>query len=306
MGRDPLKARRDALSGAPVPSGPSLMVSNMESIAHLSRDGLAGALASAGLNPNQAGALAARHLLGDDADEARVRRLGDSLRVTVNAVLKAPADLLPVRRDRAEALAAALHRRLDDLTAARLWGLREAGDDDRLIAPGGVLTLSTTEGGAWWTGGVLMGAHGTMPARIATAAPASVFVSDRVRWIADNFDDLDADERDHVTVVNPTYDYLRVLMRLDAAATSPYPDERRLAVEIGLVERSFNAPELADVGKPAAIALDVLEQAHDLAARRLRCERLRDQAAPVFDQWRDEERNLREAVERIRALVETA
>lgn len=274
----------------------------MESTTELSRDAVAGALAAADLTPSQVGLLAARHMLGDQAEHGQVQRLGDSLRVTVNAVLKATADTTPARCDRADALAAALQRPTDDLTIPRLWGLREASHDERLIAPGGVAVLNTTEGLAWRTAGILMGANGSLPAQIADAAPAALFASDRERWIAANFDDLTSDEREYAIVVDAPYDFLRVLWHLDVAATSTNTDERRLAVEIGLV-RALSTPELAEVGSPAAIALDTIEQAHDLADRRLRCDRLRDAPRPVYAEWGRQERNLRAAVELARNLV---
>ena len=273
----------------------------MEATIELDRDGLAGALAAADLTTSQIGRLAARHLLGERADPGAVHRLGDSLRVTAGNVLRATDPTTPVRRDRATALAAALQRPVDDLTAPRVWGLRAAGDD-RLLAPGGVAVLHTSEGLAWRTIGCLVGAHGPVCAQAATAEPAPLFASDVDHWVAENFDDLDADEREHVIALDPAPAVLRVLDCLDVAGGSTSADERRLAVTVGLV-RAFEAPELAHLGSPAEIALDTIEQAHDLAARRLSCDRLRDAGRPIYSEWGRVERNLSAAIDHARTLA---
>lgn len=273
----------------------------MEATIELSRDGLAGALAAADLTTSQIGRLAARHLLGERADPGAVHRLGDSLRVTAGNVLRAAGPTTPVRRDRATALAAALQRPVDDLTAPRMWGLRATGDD-RLLAPGGVAVLHTSEGLAWRTVGYLIGAHGPVCAQATTAEPAVMLASDVDRWVAENFDDLDADEREHVTVTDPAPAILRVLDCLDVAGSETHADGRRGAVTVGLV-RACESPLLAHVGSPAEVALDTIEQAHDLAVRRLSCDRLRDAGRPVYAEWGRVERNLREAVDHARTLA---
>lgn len=228
-------------------------------------------------------------------------RLATSYQVAISNLERGAATLIGA--DRLHPLATALGCDGRDLTEPVLFGLRTA--NGQLVAPGGVAVLTTAREETYRLHGILMGANGSLPGRIAGSEPAALWASDRDRWIAENFDDLDDEEREHVMVVDPSYEYLRALWHLDVVATSAHVDERRLAVEVGLV-RAMSAPELAQLGGPAELALDLIEQAHELAARRLSCERLRDQAAPVYDAWRREEHNLTQAVDRARGLIEAA
>ena len=202
--------------------------------------------------------------------------------------------------ERLDALAVALGCESRDLTEPVLFGLRDEGG--RLIAPGGVAVLHTSEGLAWRTIGCLIGAHGPVCAQAPTAEVVPLFASDVDRWIASCFDDLDADERAHVIALDPPPAVLRVLDCLDVAGSSTSADERHLAVTVGLV-RACEVPELEHLGSPAEIALDTIEQAHDLAVRRLSCDRLRDAGRPVYAEWGRVERNLREAVDHARTLA---
>lgn len=249
-----------------------------------------------GLTQSGLARLAVGHLTAASGPAAE--RLAISLQVAISNLERGAATLIGA--DRLDAVAAAFACDARDLIEPVLYGLRD--DDGRLVAPGGVAVLTAVYEETYRLHGILMGANGTLPAQIARSKPAVLFASDRDRWIAENFDDLDDAEREHVTVVDASYAYLRALWHLDVAATSPAADERRLAVEAGLI-RAMSAPELAEVGEPAALALDLIEQAHVLAARRLTCDRLRDAPAPIFDQWKTEERNLGEAA---RGLIQAA
>lgn len=228
-------------------------------------------------------------------------RLAISYQVTISNLERGTATL--IGPDRLHALATALGCDGRDLTEPVLFGLRDT--NGQLVAPGGVAVLTSAREETYRLHGILMGANGSLPARIAGSAPVALWASDRDRWIAEHFDDLDDDERAHVIVVDAPYAFLRALWHLDVAATSPHADERRLAVEDGLV-RAMSSSDLAPIGTPEELALDLIEQAHELAARRLSCERLRDQAAPVYDAWRLEEHHLAEAVDRARGLAEAA
>lgn len=250
-----------------------------------------------GLTQRGLARLAASHLAATPDGE----RLAASFQTAASTLERGAAGLMGA--DRLDAIAAALCCDVRDLTEPVRWGLRD--DEGRLVAPGGVLVVTSVYEEAYRLHGLLMGANGQLPAQVSRSKPAALFASDRDGWIAENFDDLDDAEREHVTVVDASYGYLRALWHLDVAATSPAAGERRLAVEAGLV-RAMSAPELAEVGEPAALALDLIEQAHVLAARRLTCDRLRDAPAPVYAAWVTEARNLSEAVDLARGLVESA
>lgn len=255
---------------------------------------------SLGLTQSSLARLAARHK--DAAPAAERLASWPSLQTAASNLERGTADLMGA--DTLDAIAAALCCDVRDLTEPVRWGLRD--DEGCLVAPGGVAVLNTTEPGSWRTYGTLSGANGQLAGQIFRSKPVALFATERDEWISENFDDLDEREREHVIAVDATYSNLRVLWHLDVAATSPSARERRYGVEYVIrATREVDAPELAELGTPEVIALDVIELAHELAERRLTCDRLRDAPASTFDRWKTEAQHLSEAVDLARSLIES-
>lgn len=185
-----------------------------------------------------------------------------------------------------DALAAELALTPTDLSgpsAILLWEFRTP--EGRPAELGLAMPVWSAPEAAYEARGILTGANGAMPDVLADAALAPSFAHDREQWLAESFDVLDDPERAFVLPVDPDERTLRTLWLLHIVITSTKPAARRRVL---IALRDF-----ADAGTLPAVDLDLL---YDLAARRLRCDRLRDAPVATWDRWREHEHNLAEAV----------